>query len=93
MAAFNSRVRGAEVDGSAPVAEGQKERRQSGTNACAKEGGVVAARASREGNGGLAFGRRRKKARDGLGWPGPSRPHGQVGRFGWVGRMTGRASR
>jgi hypothetical protein len=37
MAAFNSHVRGAEGDGSAPVAEGEKERRPSGTNARAKE--------------------------------------------------------
>jgi hypothetical protein len=36
--------------------------------------------------------RRRKKARNGLGWPGPSRLHGQVGRFDRVGRMTGWAS-
>jgi hypothetical protein len=37
MAAFNSRVRGAEGDGSAPVAEGGKERRPSSTDAHAKE--------------------------------------------------------
>jgi hypothetical protein len=37
MAAFNSRVRGAEGDGSAPVGQGEKERRPSGTDAHAKE--------------------------------------------------------
>jgi hypothetical protein len=37
MAAFNSRVRGAEGDGSAPIAKGEKERRPSGTDARAKE--------------------------------------------------------
>jgi hypothetical protein len=37
MAAFNSRVRGAEGDGSAPVAEREKEMMPSGTNARAKE--------------------------------------------------------
>jgi hypothetical protein len=37
MAAFNSRVWGAEGDGSALVAEGEKERRPSGTDARAKE--------------------------------------------------------
>jgi hypothetical protein len=48
-----------------------------GWTARVEDGGVVvAATASREGDDGLAFGRRRKNARDGLGWPGLSRPHG-----------------
>jgi hypothetical protein len=37
MAAFKSRVRGGEGDGSVMAAEGEKERRPSGTDARAKE--------------------------------------------------------
>jgi hypothetical protein len=53
MAAFNSRVRGSEGDGSASVAEGENERRPSGTDARAKElaGGIGAAATPAEGGG------------------------------------------
>jgi hypothetical protein len=53
MAAFNSRVRGSEGDGSASVVEGENERRPSGTDAHAKElaRGIGAAATPVEGGG------------------------------------------
>jgi hypothetical protein len=51
MVAFNSRVRGSKGDGPASVAEGENERRPSGTDARAKElaGGIGAAAAAARG--------------------------------------------
>jgi hypothetical protein len=53
MAAFNSRVRGSEGDGSASVAEGENKRRPSSTDAHANElaGGIGAAATPVEGGG------------------------------------------
>jgi hypothetical protein len=51
MAALNSHVRGAEGDGSASVAEGEKERRLGGIDARVKElaGGIGATAAAARG--------------------------------------------
>jgi hypothetical protein len=62
MAAFNSRVRGSEGDGSASVAEGEIERRPSGTDARANglAGGIGAAATPVEGGGGYSCSGKKK---------------------------------
>jgi hypothetical protein len=62
MVAFNSRIWGSEGDGPVLVAEGENERRPSGTDAHTKElaGGIGAAATPAEGGGGCSCSGKKK---------------------------------